>query len=395
MDLIIVPFHDYKKWINEGFRTRDAHLFEHFKKHNDINKILVVNRPVSPVEMILKRSNWHINIGQVIYKEKGCRLTQLSEKVFCLDFFIFDIFKVIREKKYWWFSCFNYPEVISAINKSINLLHLTQTTLFLENPMAIGTAQQINTNLFVFDAIDNWLVHPQMKQIHNIISKNYKYVEEHADIIFTVSENLLHIFKKNNNKFWIPNGVDIEYFSNAIKNERDDKITIGYVGKIQERVDFNLIKLCLDHFPTTEFIFVGPILSQKGKVEKLQSEYQNIKFIGDIHYKNLPSIMKKFDIAIIPHKVDSFTLSMNPLKLYEYLAAGKPVVTTKVAGVNNISSYVYMANDEKEFLNYITLVINSYKNKTINPLNIIRSISEDIKWEHKVDQIVKCIKQNL
>lgn len=393
MDLIIVPFHDYKKWIKEGFRTRDAHLFEHFVKSRDVGKILVVNRPVSPVEMLLKKSSWHINIGEIIEKCWNFQLTRITEKVYCVDFFVPDIFKVLKEKKNWWFSCFNYPQINEVINSCLNVLNMRDAILFLQNPMAIGVAQHVKAKKLVFDAIDNWLVHPQMRQIHNVIEQNYKYVDEHADLIITVSESLLQVFKSNIKKFWVSNGVDIEYFSKAIKKDIScERIKIGYVGKIQERVDFNLVEKCLIQFPSIDFIFVGPILAQKQDVTKLQKKYHNIFFTGDVHYSSLPKHMQKFDLAIIPHTIDEFTASMNPLKLYEYLAAGKPVITTKVAGVENISNYVYVVNDENDFLRNISNVVNLLKQNLINPQSVIDSINENFTWEYKAKQILELIK---
>lgn len=389
MDLIIVPFHDFKKWIYEGFRTRDAHLFEHFVKSQKFNKILVINRPVSPVEMIVKRRSWHVNTGKLIKKSRNFRLTEVSENVFCLDFIVFDFIKVLIQKKYWWFSCFSYPIITDTINQCMDFLNMKDNVLFLQNPMSINVAKKIkNINIFAFDAIDNWLVHPQMAQIHDIISANYKYVDCHADLIFTVSENLLHIFKQNKNKYWIPNGVDLDFFSSARSTQKKDRFCIGYIGKIQERVDFVLIEECLKRFRDVDFVFLGPVLSQKNQVNILKKHYNNIKFLGDIHYEKLPKFMQSFDIAIIPHKVDEFTASMNPLKLYEYLAAGKPVVTTRVAGVDNISKFVYIANNNDKFIEKISQILKLLREDSINPLEITNSVSKEILWEFKVNQIL-------
>lgn len=98
MDIIILPFHDYKKWTNEGFRTRDAHLYEHLKRNSDIDKILIINRPVSLLEMIIKKQNWCIKSNNIFYKEQSLQITQIDEKTFCLDIFIPDFLRVIKEK---------------------------------------------------------------------------------------------------------------------------------------------------------------------------------------------------------------------------------------------------------------------------------------------------------
>ena len=198
IDLIVVPFHDYKKWIKEGFRTRDAHLFEQFKKNKNVNKILVINRPMSLLEMILKRCSWKTKVGKKIAGNKIWQLNKVTEKVFCLDIFSFSIIKVMIQRKKWWNTIFFNKKVIEIINLSLEFLNMNNRVLFLENPMAVGLVNHIGEKIFAFDSIDNWLYHPQMHQIKSIIEKNYKFIGENADIIFTVSKSLHVYFSKIN-----------------------------------------------------------------------------------------------------------------------------------------------------------------------------------------------------
>lgn len=390
MDIIIIPFHDYKKWVNEGFRTRDAHVFQHLEKEEKIDKILVVNRPTSIAEILLKHKRWYVDEGETIREDKMVHLTQIGTKSYCLDILVPDLLKVVHEKKAWWFTAFRYPKVINAINESVNKIGMKNPTLLLQNPMAIGAVKGVNYKEFVFDAIDNWLYHPQMKD-KELIKANYETVDQNADLILTVSESLTNLFKHNRNVHWVPNGVDVDYFKSAYKTDRSDRICIGYVGKIQERVNFSLVESCLKEFNQCDFVFIGPVLAQKKEIKMLQSKYANIHFTGDVHYNDLPSEMKMFDIAIIPHIIDEFTSSMNPLKLYEYLAAGKPVVTTSVAGTGNISPYVYSVDNDGDFIDVLRARIFNYKNETIDPNIISKSIPKECTWNYRV----KCIMREL
>ena len=101
--------------------------------------------------------------------------------------------------------------------------------------------------------------------------------------------------------------------------------------------------------------------------------------------------MKCFDIAIIPHKVDEFTNSMNPLKLYEYLAAGKPVVTTGVAGTNSISTYVRCADSYETFIYEVEQLINEIK--MINPMDVVNSVPADCTWTNRTNLMIDCFKK--
>ena len=392
-DLIILPFHDYKKWLSEGFRTRDAHLFQGFKNHNDVNKILVVNRPVSLTEVIGKRKSWKTDqYGKVIYSKKNWQLVQVDEKSFYLDMFFKDTIKVAIQRKKWWYTVFNYQNTIDIINEACKIIQMQNRVILLQNPMAVGVIGKLNERIVAFDAIDNWLHHPQNIKYKDLLVDNYKLIEQKADCIFTVSKDLKNLFKDNKNVNWVPNGVDKEYFSRSIVNgEKKEKITIGYVGKIQDRIDFKLVEQCLQKYRKCNFVFLGPVLSCHCNVKYLSEKYNNISFVGDVHYNDLPKKMKEIDIAIIPHLINEFTNSMNPLKLYEYLAAGKQVVTTPVAGTENLSDYVYISNNSNEFIDNIKKAIDIY----LSDYNISKKVSETIideyTWQNKCDEIIQSL----
>lgn len=389
MDIVMVPFHDYKKWINEGFRTRDAHLCQHFERHKLVDKILVVNRPISLAESLLKRKGWKTQTDSVIFCRNGIQLSKMSENVWCIDFMLLDFLKVGLQKKMWWFTAFKYQKVIDGINEAIKYLDMKDSVLLLQNPMAIGVVKGVKNKSFVFDAIDNWLYHPQMQDKH-LIKNNYEYVDKNADLILTVSEALTKTFPTNSNVHWVPNGVDVDYFSEAIELHINAKSpVVGYVGKIQDRVDFDLVEICLKAIPDAKFEFLGPVYTQQERVKQLAEKYMNIAFIGDVHYSRLPEAMRAFDVAIIPHKIDDFTASMNPLKLYEYLAAGKVVVTTDVAGTANISQYVYSANDKDTFVKLLEKAISVSKSGNIEVEEVVNSIPDDCCWTSRVDTILE------
>lgn len=393
MNIVMVPFHDYKKWTNEGFRTRDAHLCEHLAQREDVGRILVVNRPVSVAEMVAKRKGWKTPGGETVYEHDGIRLSHMQAKVWCIDFLLLDLIKVAKERKAWWFTAFQYQKVLDGINVAIQFLDMKDSVLMLQNPMGIGTAQHLQCRAFAFDAIDNWLYHPQMTN-KELIKRNYEYVDEHADLITTVSQSLTEMFAHNHNVHWIPNGVDIDYFKAARAfHAVNEQIVIGYVGKIQDRVDFDLVERCLQIYSDCRFVFLGPIYAQKNRCRELASRYSNIVFKGDIHYHDLPREMREFDIAMIPHKVDAFTNSMNPLKLYEYLAAGKLIVSTQVAGVDQISSYVYSAENQNDYIVQMGMAIDMIKGGNVDPEQVAVSIPDECAWSSRTDLYVTELKR--
>ncbi|MFQ6577798.1 glycosyltransferase [Enterococcus casseliflavus] len=393
MDLVIVPFHDYKKWEEEGYRTRDAHLYKKFESDERVRKILVVNRPTSLAEVLIKNKKKFLNKGEIVYRNNRYQITRVNSETYVLDIFLKDFFKVIFERKKWWYSALSYNLVSNIINKAMIDLDMQNTVLYLQNPMSINLAKTLNVKIWGFDAIDNWLTHPQMGNIKSLVNSNYEYINNNADFITTVSESLCAFFYKSGHSYWIPNGVDKDIF--FLKECYNENIKVCYVGKIQDRVNISLIEKCLDKFSNVDFYLVGPILSQNKKIKFLAKKYNNFHIVGDIHYDTLPEVLSSFDIGIIPHHVNEFTNSMNPLKLYEYLASGLPVLTTPCAGVNNISPYVHIVESENGFVSELGDIIKQINLKKYNPKDVMESIEENIFWDSKSNEIISIMENKL
>lgn len=386
MNIVMIPFHDCKKWIVEGYRTRDAHLAEHFCRDNRVDKLLVINRPTSLAEMCVKHKSWKTSrldpTISVVENGRDYELCRINEKIYCLDVFLKDVVRVLLERKKWWHTAYSTTSVVEIIKKIIHDLMGDDCVLLIENPVAVSIIDNVQYRLLAYDAIDNWMYHPQMRSLHEIVYSAYAAIEKKADIIFTVSKSLTKQFGRNQSVYWLPNGVDIEYFKPAISSTIPKTPVIGYIGKIQDRVDFELVERCLQEFPENRFVFIGPAYSQQKRIKELKREYKNITFLGDVPYPMLPAVMKQLDICVIPHRVDDLTNSMDPLKLYEYLAAGKPVVTTKVAGVEGISEYVLIADNNHEFVQNIRILCGRLSSHDIEADRIIETIPQSRTWDY-------------
>lgn len=393
MDFIIIPFHDYKKWHREGFRTRDAHLTRHFAGHPDVNRILVINRPVSLAQRLAGKEKKQTEVGSVLHEGSNWTLMEQADGICTLDIVLPDVLKVARMKKNWWFAAFSSPRTKAAILSALEVLHMQDAVLMIQNPMSIQAASYIPHSLFVFDAIDNWLHHPQMAGCSQIVEKNYDLVKKQADVIFTVSKSLQDFFAPHPHVYWVANGVDANDFAPARAGCKNARPCIGYVGKIQDRVDRTLVEACLQKMPEADFVFAGPIYASKKEWKALENKYPNLHLTGDIHYNKLPQAMARMDIAIIPHTVDAFTNSMNPLKLYEYLAAGKPVLTTPVAGSAQISPYVYTADTPEDFADKLQKLAAMAADQAFDPQAIAQSLPASCSWEAIACRILEYIQQ--
>jgi glycosyltransferase involved in cell wall biosynthesis len=161
----------------------------------------------------------------------------------------------------------------------------------------------------------------------------------------------------------IPNGVHVEHYEAVTDTslpvhkvaEHWTKPVFGYTGTIHgDRVDVNLIASIADAYPAATIALVGPNLLDQTEKQELD-RISNIVFTGSQPYADLPDIMRAFDVCMVPHLVTPFTESLNPIKLWEYLAAGKPIVATNVAGFRDYPDLVSVADSSDEFVSLLAL----------------------------------------
>ena len=389
-DIVVFPLVDWKKCEIEGFRTRDAHLIKTFGNHPEIGKILVIDRPISLPEIVIKRRPWQISGGETIYQKSNVSLKQVSKNIYVLDIFVFDLIKPLTMKRRWWADIFSRPGIHQIIQDAIHALMLTDYHLMLFSPLSTGVIDQLNLSDFSFFAVDNWLQHPQMQQAKVEIEAGYQKAMHEADLIVTTAQSLRDYFaEENKNTHFIPNGVDPSFFQNSFIEKPLDlsKLEgpiVGYAGKIQQRIDIDLMSYLSEALPEAQFVFIGQILDRP-HFNRI-SQFKNIHYFGDKRYDDLPNYLKYFDVCIIPHVVSELTHSMSPLKLYEYLAAGKPIVSTSSHNLETETEWIHTTNDHSQFAK----AINQYLEETPStPFQI----PEDWTWKAKGDQIVSLIAQ--
>ena len=187
----------------------------------------------------------------------------------------------------------------------------------------------------------------------------------------------------NKNSVVVKNGVDFDMFVEQAKKDvnKHSKKVIGYTGSLDYRFDIDLIEFAVQKLPEYSFEFTGGILNQK-VVERL-SNYENVIFHPAVHASEVPELVAKFDIGIIPYLLSEINKNIYPLKINEYLAIGIPVVMTEFAVLKDFENIACVAKSKEEFVDLIkTQVENDNSKKIKERIDFARSNS----WESRAKQ---------
>jgi glycosyltransferase involved in cell wall biosynthesis len=182
-----------------------------------------------------------------------------------------------------------------------------------------------------------------------------RHVLDHADVVFTISEELTRAKSQvNPNTYFSNHGVDTAHFNRAHSEDlpRPSELgsmpapVIGFFGLIEDWLDLELIEHLASRRPRYSFVLIGRVASDTARLKK----HKNVFFLGQKKYEDIPAYLKYFDVCLIPFKLNEVIINSNPLKLKEYLAGGKPVVSVGIGEVRKYGDLVYIGDTYDEYL---------------------------------------------
>ena len=128
------------------------------------------------------------------------------------------------------------------------------------------------------------------------------------------------------------------------------RAVLGYYGALAEWFDEGLVRAIAERFTDCLVLLVG---HDQSNVRRALRGLENVRFMGEVPYHRLPLYLHGFDVCLLPFRIVPLTLATNPVKLYEYLSAGKPVVSTALPEAAVCKDLVHVAGSKQEFLDHI------------------------------------------
>lgn len=290
--------------------------------------------------------------------------------------------------------------ILSALGRWMRVMDFSDPVVwtFLPTPLSIDIADSIVKKIFIYYCIDSFSVSSSSAKK---IKRSEEKLLKNVDLVFVTSGELYNYCSRYNDKVYkFPFTVNFKEFEKArlgdapvpegLKNIKFP--VIGYVGGVHKWIDQDLIRYLAEKTPAYSFVFIGPLQTDVSKLANLK----NVYFLGKKKHEELPVFIKYFDIGIIPYLITDYTKNVYPTKLNEYLALGKPVVSTglpEIVEFNKESGDIVYVGENKERFGER---INEAMNEDSRILSAARiETAKNNGWESRIEKMSSLIQEEI
>jgi glycosyltransferase involved in cell wall biosynthesis len=241
---------------------------------------------------------------------------------------------------------FDDPCASAYVDAVSSLLDDEQPIVWLYTPLAYEHGCALDPCMLVYDIMDDL---SSFKNAAPLLAERRSQALARADLVFTGGRSLHRdaMAARAVDTYLFPSGVELEHFAACTEQRQrrpaHSRPVAGYVGVIDERLDLALLGDMAARLPEWDIAVVGPV----AKIDPVElPTARNIAYHGAVPYNGLPDVMVGFDVALMPFALNDATRSISPTKTLEYLAAGLPVVSTKVPDV--VSEYGHVVDLQED-----------------------------------------------
>ena len=230
--------------------------------------------------------------------------------------------------------------------------------LFPPHPYLDELIRAIPHRLLVTHIVDNFTKLREDKWLYDSASVQYPALQREADVIITGSDYNHQIFSAGRTHcYMFENAADDAFIGepSRLPYLNGASPRLGYVGTISQRTDICLLEHVARSRPEWKVLIAGRQelpLNQRGLLD-----LPNVQYLGIIPYQELPGFIRSLDVCLIPHKNTDYCKSMSPLKLFQYLASGRPIVSTSIGGLEKLKGYLMIGETYDDFVECIEQVL--------------------------------------
>ena len=263
--------------------------------------------------------------------------------------------------------------------------------LFPPHPYLDELIRVIPHSVFVAHIVDNFTKFKEDKWLYDNAIMQYPKLQRDADIIITGSDFNYRLFSADRKRSYLfENAADeafigepsgLPYLSGASPR-------LGYVGTISQRTDIRLLEYVARNRPEWSILIAGRQelpLNEHGLLD-----LPNVQYLEIIPYQELPKFLKSLDVCLIPHKNTDYCKSMSPLKLFQYLASGRPIVSTRIDGLERLKEYLWIGETYEDFVKGIEQAL---REDTVEQSHHRIEAARRETWDNRVQDMFAVVKK--
>ena len=254
----------------------------------------------------------------------------------------------------------------------------------------------------VYDCVDDYAEQTDGARRHALVARADEAVSRAASVVFATTRPLVERLQaRNGHTHLVPNVGDYAHFVTASERSAAapeiahlQRPIVGFSGNfLAAKVDFDLLQRLAQQRRDWTFLLIGPAQKEtERRLAELASE-PNITWLGPKPYAELPAYVAAFDVGLIPYVSNAYTQSCFPLKLYEYLAAGKPVVATGLPALADIDPEVVLTAGRADD---VAAAIEAALSRSSEDARERRmSLAAQNTWESRVEKLLELIEREL
>lgn len=264
---------------------------------------------------------------------------------------------------------------------------------FVPTPLAREVIERLDPKLLVYDCVDALTENP--KGVFSSFAESERALSRRADVVVVTSPELVKRQRAlNEHTYYVPHGVEYDLFAGGAAPEPETLSSIGhprlvFFGGIDERVDYDLLERLATAHSDWQFLLLGIVRTDISAIEKLP----NIYFLGHIPHADLPSYLHAMDVFLLPYVKNEVSRYINPAKLFECLAVGKPTVVTDLPIFKDFRDVLAVAANDTEFVRMTEAAVREHKDDAL--VERRRERARANTWTRRYAEIETILKERL
>jgi len=280
------------------------------------------------------------------------------------------------------------------VKRAIAQLGLSRTVSWFAVPHPGSLANAFGETAVIYYCIDDYAALPDVDA--RVIAELDAHLTACADQVFVASSRMLRAKASRPGIAIARHGVDVALFRTAADpclplapGALDlPRPIVGFYGLIEDWIDLDLIADLAERRPSWTFLMIGRLAVDPGRAGRLA----NVVFAGPQPYTDLPRWAKAFDVAIVPYRLTRQVVNAAPLKVREYLAAGRPVVAVPTPDLERFAGLVRLASGRDQFLAAIDAAL---REDTVSDRARRIEAMADMSWDSRVAEVVKVVEDRI